>query len=177
MDNFKIIAITSTLFFEGEAARIQQILENKEADFVHIRKPGSSSEQIEKLISEIDSSFYPKLKLHDYFTLAKKYNLGGVHINSRCGIEDNVSGAVSKSCHSIEELNSSAAFEYVFLSPIFDSLSKPGYKAKFDLQSLKEIVDGKNVIALGGVTPDKFDILKSTGFAGAAMLGYFFPSS
>ena len=46
---------------------------------------------------------------------------------------------------------------------------------KKDLEKISSFIRGKKVIALGGVTPDKFPFLKSKGFLGAALLGYFFP--
>ena len=77
----------------------------------------------------------------------------------------------------MEELEFASDYDYVTLSPIFDSISKQGYKSAFKLMELKNKIKGKKVVALGGVTPDKFSYLKSIGFKGAALLGYFFPVS
>ena len=78
-------------------------------------------------------------------------------------------GLVSRSCHSLEEASSPAA--YRFLSPVFDSISKTGYRAAFDLGSLRGKVD-ETFVALGGVTPDRLPLLADIGFGGAAFLGY-----
>ncbi len=75
--------------------------------------------------------------------------------------------------HSIEQLDQSENFDYVTLSPIFDSISKPGYKSAFNLENISRYIRGKKVVALGGVTPDKFPALRDAGFFGAAMLGHF----
>lgn len=175
MKDFLIIAITPPEFREGEADRINQILSEGEADFVHIRKPGSSFEEVEKLISKIKREYYSRLKLHDHFLLTEKYSLGGVHFNSRNPFPSSSVGSVSKSIHSINEIENTEKYDYVFLSPVFDSISKKGYKASFDLNFLKPFIINKNIVALGGITPEKIDLLKETGFSGAAMLGYFFP--
>lgn len=58
------------------------------------------------------------------------------------------------------------------LSPIFDSISKNGYRSAFDLDEIKDMITGRHVTALGGVTPDAFPILREKGFSGAALLGY-----
>lgn len=61
-----------------------------------------------------------------------------------------------------------------FLSPIYGSISKPGYEAAFpDADALASALAGARypVLALGGVTPDKFEELRELGFAGAALLG------
>ena len=89
---------------------------------------------------------------------------------------DGWQGHVSRSCHSLEEVKQyKNACDYVFLSPIFDSVSKQGYVSAFAYETLKQasgdgIIDGK-VVALGGVTPDKISRLRSLNFGGAAMLG------
>lgn len=69
--------------------------------------------------------------------------------------------------------------DYVFLSPIFPSISKAGYggtgaAAAFpDADRLASALAGSRypVLALGGVTPERFPELAELGFAGAALLG------
>lgn len=174
VDKFIIIAVTLPHFFPEEGDIISRLLRKREVDFVHIRKPGATDGQTEDLIKKIDKDFHPKLKLHDNFQLLEKYNLGGVHLNKRNPDAASVPSSISKSMHTIEELKNFLLYDYVFLSPIFDSISKPGYTSAFSFPVLSENVKGKNVIALGGVTPEKIPLLKSIGFSGAAMSGYFF---
>lgn len=65
--------------------------------------------------------------------------------------------------------------DYVFLSPIFDSISKSGYRSAFSYARLRDAADrgviDEKVVALGGVTFDKIPLLSSLHFGGAAMLG------
>ncbi len=61
------------------------------------------------------------------------------------------------------------------LSPIFDSISKQGYRAAFTSAQLEEarrrgIID-KRVMALGGVTFDRVKEVLEMGFGGAMILG------
>lgn len=67
--------------------------------------------------------------------------------------------------------------DYCFLSPIFNSISKPGYTSSLtaltDLQPYLATARYP-VIALGGVTPDVFPQLADAGFSGAALLGSIF---
>lgn len=170
---FQVIAITSPDSVSNEAERICEILRNGEADIVHIRKPEWSLEQTKDLLNKIPSEFLPKLKLHDHFQLLSEYDLAGVHLNSRNALAPVNARSVSRSFHEIEQLPQSKHYDYVTLSPIYDSISKSGYKSRFDLSELKPLLVGKRVVALGGVTPDKFSELKDSGFYGAAMLGYF----
>lgn len=176
MDNlFKIIAVTPPDFSSEEADIIIRILKNKEADIVHIRKPGANVSEISQLLNQIPSEFHPNLKLHDGFELLNYYNLGGVHLNSRNSKIPANAVSISKSAHSYEELKEANEFDYMTLSPIFDSISKREYKSNFNLSELIiKLKPYSNIVALGGITPEFFPLLIKTGFAGAALLGYFF---
>ena len=83
---------------------------------------------------------------------------------------------MSTSFHTLEDLGVCRGdVDYCFLSPIYNSTSKgPGYAAAFpDTEQLAAALAGARypVIALGGVTPDRFGELADLGFAGAALLG------
>ena len=83
---------------------------------------------------------------------------------------------VSASCHSIAEAAAKKAeADYVFLSPIFDSISKQGYQAAYSDGALSEAADGgiidSRVIALGGITAERMPMLRRWHFGGAAFLG------
>ena len=85
-------------------------------------------------------------------------------------------GSISCSCHTIEEvITQKESKDYVFLSPIFDSISKVGYHAAFSPTSLKQaaienVIDEK-VIALGGLTANNIPLVKEWHFGGVALLG------
>ena len=170
------IVITLPYFFDGEAEQIVQLLHSS-VDLIHIRKPESKAEEVEKLIMSIPREYYPRLVLHDHHELAMKYHLHGVHLNGRNpqppqGWE----GSVSKSCHSLEEVKEwKEKCDYVSLSPIFNSISKQGYHAAFSSTEIEEashqgIID-KKVLALGGVTFNKIDDVLRMGFGGGMILG------
>ena len=65
--------------------------------------------------------------------------------------------------------------DYVFLSPVFDSISKLNYHANYTPEEIRKahkagIID-KKVIALGGIDTDNIRQVKNYGFGGAAILG------
>lgn len=165
----KLIAITTPTFWHGEAEAICRLLDSGWMR-VHMRKPSASKSQIAKLIEKIPEKYRSDLTLHDHFDLAIKYNLGGVHLNQRNPFPPrDWNGLTSKSCHSIEETAQFSHLDYVTLSPIFDSISKPGYQSQFSAKDLRE-ADLSKVYALGGVTFPRIEQLKESGFSGAAML-------
>ena len=103
--------------------------------------------------------------------------MGGVHLNGRNpDLPDGYRGTVSRSCHSLEEVAAHrTATDYLFLSPVFDSISKQGYRSAFPPAALREaaaagIIDEK-VLALGGVSEANLPEVRGYGFGGAALLG------
>ena len=172
--SFKLIAITREVVEIDESCRICNLIDAG-FDYVHIRKPALQKNEMQQFIESIPTRYYNRLKLHDHFDLADKYDLAGIHLNSRnrtapIGFQKHV----SKSCHSIEELRDIDRFEYVFLSPIFDSISKQGYKAQFsknELENSSNLISEK-VMALGGVADKHIPYLQKIGFGGCALLGY-----
>ena len=64
---------------------------------------------------------------------------------------------------------------YVFLSPIFNSISKQGYASAFTPKALFEAkqkgIINEKVVALGGITAANINKIKSYGFGGVALLG------
>ena len=170
-----IIVITLSYFIEREAERIVQRLAN--VDLIHIRKPDSTSDEMERLIREIPTEDHNRLVLHDHHQLAVKYGLYGIHLNSRNPIPpQGWKGSISRSCHSLDEVKEwKDKYNYLSLSPIYDSISKQGYKSAFCREQIEMavadgIIDNK-VLALGGVTFDKIEEVLSLGFGGAMILG------
>lgn len=169
-----VIAITLPEISENEGRRIMQLLDKGKISRVHVRHPQEEERGMRKLLESISSDYYPRLSLHDCHRLAAEYGIGGVHLNGRNPtVPDDFAGILSRSCHSGREVHDSKGLDYVFLSPVFDSISKPGYRAAFSRDELRRILEQARVrvYALGGVTPERFPELDALGFYGAAMLG------
>lgn len=172
------IVITQPHFFDGEAARIEQLFRRDDVDLVHIRKPQSRPDDVERLLCQLPPSLYARLVLHDHHPLAAVYHLRGIHLNSRHPQPlPGWTGAVSRSCHSLDELAACRRepYDYFCLSPIFDSISKPGYRSAFTPAQLAEarrqgVIDHR-VMALGGVTFSRVEQVLQMGFGGAMILG------
>lgn len=169
--NFITIVITSPDEVSDEASRISELLSSGKTDFVHIRKPYSSIRDVRNLIENIPHPLRSRLRLHGHFALLDEFSLAGAHLNSRCPDAPYNARSLTRSCHSLSDLHDLDRYEYVTLSPLYDSISKSGYKSAFDIGTIKGKLPPGKVIALGGVTPDRFSELKEAGFAGAALLG------
>ena len=191
----RIIVISAPDFLPGEAEAVTALLEAG-AWRVHVRKPAAGSDSIARLLEHIPAALYSRISLHDHHELAARFGVGGVHLNGRNpSVPAGFGGLVSRSCHSMEELlEYGSVCDYMFLSPIFDSISKSGYASRFSLEEIRRrivagsdvatarmdvmssdgncrSVDWGRVFALGGVCPDNVRLLEDVGFGGAAVLG------
>lgn len=179
----KLIAITPENTLTGEHDYIRHIFESG-FDYVHIRKPSFGPDDMREYLSQIPDKYYPRLTLHSLPGIASAMGIGGIHLNSRMPVVPTAfSGKLSRSCHTLREIEPSkiTAFEYVFLSPIFDSISKTGYMSTFapgqlDEASHRGIINSR-IVALGGMTSQNMRFLKKWNFGGAAFLGYLFNSA
>ena len=145
----KLIIISSPTNVPNEHEIINSMFEAGMECF-HVHKPSFSEEEIKNYIQKIQAKNHNKITLHSN------------HLKF----------------HSLKELEDcKEEYDYAFLSPIFDSISKSGYKSKFDLQELKKNLFhstdamGGKAIALGGIDEDKIEIANELGFDGVAVLG------
>lgn len=144
----RLILLTQPFFFDGEAEILNRLF-HQGLPTLHLRKPQATTEAVTALISQIDAEFRDRIVLHNH----------ALH-----------------SCHTFEEVCANKEkSDYVFLSPIFNSISKQGYKAAFTEQELRQahadgIIDDK-VVALGGITPVNTLKALALGFGGVAVLG------
>ena len=172
----RIVAITSPKVMDEDVYLIKGLLA-KGIDTIHLRKPESDIHACRKVLEALTPEQRARIIIHDYPELYEEFSLKGIHVNKNVpSLPHDYKGYRTRSCHSLEEVQRyKEEYDYVFLSPIFDSISKVGYRSGFTKEELLEasamgIIDRK-VIALGGVTFDKIPYLKKLNFGGAAMIG------
>lgn len=142
------------------------------------------------LLKQIKPSNYKKLVIHAHYELIEKYNLKGIHFTEKYRNELSdiqIKGlatvlkrkgmTLSTSFHNFEDLGKQGKyFDYAFLSPVFDSISKQGYSSNFTLEGLKKGFDENEiktaVYALGGITAENVHLLNDIGFEGIALGNY-----
>lgn len=173
------VVITMPGFFDNEAEAIAALI-REGARRIHIRKPGADRGMMQDYLSGLTKKTDPsRLTLHHAPCEAVRYGFSGVHLRmtDRDGVmtDDRYDGLMkSVSCHSIEELKMACGVDYAFLSPVFDSISKPGYRSAFDPEQIAGFLKEKDrppVIALGGVNRINIKKAVQAGFEGVALLG------
>ncbi len=111
--------------------------------------------------------------------LAADIGAAGVHLRVPGEVTEarrrlGAAALVGVSAHSLKDVReaASAGADYVTLSPLYPSASKPGYGPALGTNILGEAAElGIPVLALGGVTADKAAACRAAGAAGIAVMG------
>ena len=172
----KLIVVTAPTFFVEEDKIITTLFEEG-LDILHLRKPETPAMYSERLLTLIPEKYHKRIITHEHFYLQEEFKLMGIHLNARNPKEPHdYSGHISCTGHSLEEVQHKKHFyDYLFLSPIYDCITKAGVTSGFTAEELRQagkskIIDNK-VMALGGITSDNILEAKDYGFGGAVVMG------
>jgi thiamine-phosphate pyrophosphorylase len=153
----------------------------------HLRKPKFSKLQTAEYLNAIPSEYHNRIVLHHFHSLRKKYNIKGVHITREqrkkqyrskfklFKLKLSLRGkTTSRSISKIESLDENLKqFDYIFLTPVFNSISQNGHSGHFGERSITKYLklSTTKVYALGGVKIDNVEASFEMGFTGIALLG------
>jgi hypothetical protein len=180
-----------------ETLLLQNLMQD-EWDFLHVSKPDYSKDELINFL-ELIPNYHHKVVLHSHFELIQEFDLAGININAKAIANLSYQEELTSACDMRElclkdgqlyvrgerpDLVSYSAnrfgeiqqlpfqTDYVFLSPIFDSISKLDYHSALDdhevLTAFLKTAD-RRVIALGGINNDRIEFCKQLGFDGYAM--------
>ena len=183
----KLIIVTAPENKPEDAQHIQELF-NAGLESLHLRKPDQEKNDFENILKQLPPSLYKRIVIHSHYKLIEKYNLKGIHLTEwfirEAGLQEvkeliaiakQRRLSVSGSFHSIEDLeNLQLKLDYVFLGPVFDSISKEGYKSKISMSNAAAFLQKRKrleIFAIGGISNDNIKSLKTAGFDGAALLG------
>ena len=174
----KLILLSTPEFFVEEDKIISALFEEG-LDYFHLRKPGSEPIYCERLLRLLPEKYHARIVTHEHYYLKDEFNLRGIHLNHATNpsmVPARYRGHISRSCHTLEEVETGRdSSDYVFLSPIFDSISHPENRAAFTSQQLHDAtragIINKHVMAAGGITTQTLPLLRDYGFGGAVILG------
>lgn len=172
----KILVITAPGDVRDEVATIEALFDAG-LEILHLRKTRFEAAAMEKYLGCIASRYHHRIMLHSHHELVERYGLRGMHLSAerRSSVSSHAATMhISTSCHSLAEVEQHAGqYEYVMVSPVFDSISKPGYRAAIDTEKLGECCGGLEgrVVALGGITSQNLATLPRRCW-GAAVLGH-----
>lgn len=136
----------------------------------------------EMLLLQADPACYPKLMIAEYPLLCERYGLLGLHLSEAMRgavLPAQLAGyrqqgwQLSTSIHSAETLQlASNTWTQLFLGPVFNSISKPGYNGTMDTDfRLDKNGYHGEVLALGGIDHITAGLARRMRFDGIALLG------
>ena len=181
----KPIVLSSQKTVENEIQILIRFFEKGLKSF-HLRKPHYSKTRMKDYLNNIPSIYHNRIVIHSHHRLAKKYNLKGIHfsskdrksnfknwINIKSLKRKNPFLRVSTSFNDVSDLNKYIdLYDYVFLSPIFDSKTKNNFQSNFKEYNLTSSIQRSNynVVALGGLDLENIKKAFNMGFWGCAFL-------
>ncbi len=172
----QLYLISYPQFLKDETNLVKDILEMYPLVF-HLRKPRACVSEYEAFLKAIPPQLHSRIMLHDAFELVSDFELRGLHFSTskRKEAKNYTDGFKSTSCHSLDEVQAvEKNFDACFLSPVFPSISKPGYFGELNLEEVERYLKTSREItvnALGGLDVGNINKVAQMGFDGAAMLG------
>ena len=182
----KVVVMTSPDKLHSEVTIVTKLFKEG-LDTLHLRKPKFNREKMEEYLGMIPTMYHNRIIIHSHHRLAIKYKLRGIHLTKRFRKKSlknsfrifrlkmkNPKLIFTRSCHQLADLlNDKRNYEYVFLTPIFDGISKRSHSGGFSERAILATIAQSNqtVYALGGVKASNIEKVKSLGFSGAALLG------
>lgn len=176
-----LTVISSPHQVENEAGIINSLFKAGLFHF-HLRKPTASLQELRVLLNDIDPLYYQYIALHQYHALALEMGLTRLHFTEDARTRtdkylwrDLIAAGfkLSTSLHDAETGKTlSSCFSYAFLGPVFDSISKQGYKANDALLQFNHLANiTVPLIAIGGINKHNCTKPMQLGFTGIAVLG------
>jgi thiamine-phosphate pyrophosphorylase len=179
-----LIVVSDAVMLENEAALINALFEEG-LEIFHLRKPGAAVSEWQQLVEKINPEHWNKIALHAHHQLASILGMNRLHYTEalrksstreeRETLKEN-GCHLSTSIHQLEDVDMvSGSFDYVFLGPVFNSISKQGYTSTIS-EDRKLPVTNTKLIAIGGIKENNMLDALQMGFKGVALLGTIWQS-
>lgn len=184
----KLIVVSSAYDLENEISLIELMFRKGMQKF-HLRKPNYTTKDYETFLERLHPKFRKHIIMHSRHNMVLNYGLKGINIgrnHKRTRLKTffkilkmkllykNL--VVTSEFDSMGQfLGSKYPYDYVMLSPVYDSVSKKGKRSKFNHRKLKKVLRNNEskyeVYAGGGITIDRIEKCNELGFDGVAVMG------
>ena len=162
----------------GEADMINELF-LRGMEIFHLRKPGSKREEMESIVMQIESRYHGRMVLHQHRELTPGSSVRRHYSEMERKMNHDAewrkmktNGMIlSTSIHKIKDADDLFPFfDYAFLGPVFDSISKSDYRSTIR-QDLKLEKQQTKLIAIGGISISNVEKTFAMGFDGIAVCG------
>ncbi len=183
MKQFQYCLISDRSLYDQPLREVAAEAEKAGVDYFLLREKDLSPQELLSLAHELRKMLHhTRMMIHGHLDVALACKADGVHLQ-----KDNIPVAavranyrdlkIGYSAHSFEEMKQAEGegADYVFISPIFQPLSKPSGLPPHGLSPLTAWTARMEitVFALGGVSPQNVPELRKTGCSGAAGISLF----
>ena len=182
---FLLFGITPEVLSPLQLSQVNDLFQEG-LDYLYIRSEATTAASWYPLLEKIDPAYHPRLLLPGCVPGSKYL----CHIREKerplCQVEEaRPQSFFSTSIHDLSVVAQLAGqYKYVFYSPLFPSISKPGYLPQLSLSAVafqlaglqQNARDLPGIIGLGGVNATNIAQVKAAGFQGAALLGALWQS-
>lgn len=180
-----LLIVSSSKSINNESSAINSLFAEGLSLF-HLRKPEASLEDLRFILEGVKHEFISNIVLHQEHQLADEFGIKRIHFkeNERLKLTDDDYQRMKKdafvystSVHSFDDyLKLNHVFEYAFYGPVFESISKVGYKPKEELKTFSVKNSKVRLIGIGGVTASNFNQVLKKEFDGVAFCGTIWES-
>jgi thiamine-phosphate pyrophosphorylase len=170
----KLIVVTHPGHLNDEIDICKDLL-NAGLQRLHVRKYKWSPDKIEEWLNHFSHEQLKKISVHHQLDIFEKLHLGGLHLpyKNDFSFSKRTDQTFSCSVHTWDEAkNAMEHCDYVFISPVFDSISKFAYQQNPELLPVPAELKSKKVFALGGIDDTNISEIHRMGYYGAVVLGY-----
>ncbi len=185
----QLICFSQSRYLKDESKQLISLF-NAGLKTLHIQKKDKSKRRLKALLSKLPKEYHSRIVIHHAYGLVFKFKLKGIHLTRKEKAKRfsklkiffikllNPKLTISLSAHSLDKLSTTqyglVKLNYLFLSPVFDSISKRGHLAAFAFKDIKVHLKNKKlpVIALGGVSSEVVSQASLVGFSGVAIAGF-----
>ncbi len=175
-----LIIISNPSMVHDETNIVNQLFDQG-LEVFHLRKPTYTASRTSKFIEKIKPEYRNRISLNHHHEIAAEFNLLRLHFPEQMRESKNESYfeklkslgfVLSTSIHKIEDYAAvSSNFNYTFLSPVFDSISKHNYNSILTPDFALPFQRNAKIVALGGVDEKNTEYAFALGFDGIAVLG------
>ncbi len=180
-----LIVVSSPEMFANEPTVMNQLFAAG-LNLFHLRKPEVGEEELRSLLTAISEEYLPRVVLHQHHQLAKEFGIHRIHFKEaeRMKLTESDYRSMEKtdlvystSVHSHEAFQTlNEVFRYAFFGPVFESISKPGYKPEKETKADFAKHRSTKLIGIGGITQANASSVFEMGFDGVAICGTIWQS-
>jgi thiamine-phosphate pyrophosphorylase len=177
-NEIKIIVLSSNHRVKDEADIFTELF-NEGMTHLHLRKHGYPRHKIEELIKKIPEKYHKQIVLHSHLELARKFNIGGIHVTRKkrkdwwfnmtvlSRYKKKKDFILTTSYHSTRKIEKAPSYyTYFFINSLFGSIHKGGRHAYKEPDKLKEFlrVTNRDCVAQGGIDMINVKSVREIGF-------------